>query len=293
MRKAISAIALAFFGAARAEASGLYLSAGYSRPSLGFNVSQPIPGSDTICGDGSSQLYGCWSYDFSDEDPPATWIPNWPDGTMADGNPSNTVEWLDGTIAERNFSPSGSTSYMYAVGYDFGGTPWRIELEQSKTTFSSDGYSLTVPQSCAAGNTDNCNGSGGNLTAPPSDYYTYSLNGYQGGNLPATVTSLMVNTYFTLPFLGNFDPYIGVGIGKTKIDTSTGGVGGGSGNENAVQLMLGCEYWVPNTGWIVGLEYRQSKISGVPERDDTDTYLTFDNKSIVFKLRYDFISDEF
>jgi opacity protein-like surface antigen len=280
-------LVLALWTRGGAMASGLYLSAGYSRPSSSFESKQALPAPDNYSGITGNTCPNCWMYDFSDISVPLEYVPYWPDS--ATGDSAGILEWENGQMGTLEFKPKNKNEFIYAIGWDFGGTPWRVELEQSKVSFSSDGYDLVMPQSCAAGNLLTCEDGG----TPPADYWTFHLNGYQGGILNATATSLMVNAYFTLPFLGHFDPYVGVGIGRTKIDTAFGPQSGGSGDENAYQFMLGMEYWIPDTGWAVGFEYRQLTVSDAQERDDPSNYLNFTNKAMVFKLRYDFMADEF
>ena len=293
MRKYILPVLVLALLPRAASASGLYLSAGYSRPSSSFESKQPLPAPGNFYNAISATCPDCWQYNFADDTYASQHVNYWPDSD--EGDDLGIVEWDNKTIGTMSFHPKDKNAYIYAIGWDFGGTPFRIELEQSKTSFSSDGFSLTMPQSCAAGNLANCSNGWGSPDDDPvvGDYYTFSLNGYQGGFMNATISNIMINTYFVLPFFGNFDPYVGVGIGKTKINTKFNGYSGGTGSENSVQFMLGCEYWIPDTSWIVGLEYRMLNVSDRQEIDDPNNYMTMSQRSIVFKLRYDFMSDDF
>ena len=296
MGKFILLVFVALFTARAAEASGLYLSMGYARPNASFSSRQLVASSDRTlmpdpnglnCGFPDSFGFTMCAWPGYDEEDSGNFVPGWPGTEGMLGITAEAEEWGDNTPANVKFTPRNTTQYIYAVGWDFARTPFRVELEQARTKFTSDGFTMSIAQSCSAGNTD-CDEF---YTGP--DYWTFDLTGGKWPNLSATATTLMLNTYFVFPYFGNFDPYVGVGIGRMKIDTSFAGQKGGTSNENAVQFMLGVEYWVPDTGWVVGLEFRQSRISGAQEIDDPNNYLDFSQRAIVFKVRYDFISDEF
>ena len=140
--------------------------------------------------------------------------------------------------------------------------------------------------------------------------YDFDINFYN--DMESTVDAYMGNIYFEIPGFGPIDPYIGYGYGKAKVNfdfmvptygvdnqgnltdqiVSMNAVSGGSdGYVNAKQLILGVEYRFDETPFIAGIEYRQFKVD-FDERDEKDPY-NLEHKYVMFKLRYDFISDEF
>jgi opacity protein-like surface antigen len=294
LKKIVLPICLLLFGARAADASGLYLSGGYSRSNPKFSASTQILESGKTCDPAitSSCTPGTDVWPGFDDNTSGNYVEGWPDSMPTpDPGVNEALEWGDNTPAHLEFSPSNSNSYIYAIGWDFGKTPFRVEIEQAKTDFSAEGYTLRVPQSCSTGNQEVCDNP---AIYAGRDWWSFNLTGAQVGSMSVSISSLMLNGYFVLPFFGNIDPYIGVGLGKASFDfTQNGSKGGSKGSENAFQFMLGVEYWIPETGWILGLEYRQSKLSDVPERDNPRDTFSLDQRQIVLKVRYDFITDDF
>ncbi|MDR1477203.1 MAG: hypothetical protein LBI17_03700, partial [Rickettsiales bacterium] len=226
MKKIVLPICLLIFGARAADASGLYLSAGYSRSNPKFSAKAPIASSDNVCDPSVTTCSGIGTdWPGFDDNTNANYVAGWPDSMpVPDPGVNEAIEWGDNTPARLEFNSANTNSYIYAIGWDFAKTPFRVEIEQAKTDFSSDGYTLSVPQSCAAGNQEVCDDP---TIYKGRDWWSFDLTGARVGSMSASVSSLMLNGYFVLPFFSNIDPYIGVGLGKAEVDFTQGGTGGG------------------------------------------------------------------
>ena len=318
MKRVLLGLALVL-GASSANAAGLYLSAGYGKanPDLSYT-------GKTKCSNPSDSFScpkGGEGYDESYYD-----LAGFPNGSkLADYNSSKKLgyqaaDWNSGLSEKYDYNTTGSSTMAVAVGWDISQNPFRFELEYQKTKFKSPGYKWSVndPEgyylagkyqedltSSDTGFTGNCVRG---VCVDPADAlatksYDFDVSFYE--DMTASVTSFMANAYFEIPGLGPVDPYIGLGIGKAKVDfdfvvptddgkgnITTETVSGGSdGNVNAKQLILGIEYRFEESPLIAGIEYRQFKVD-FDERDDKDPY-SLEHKYVMFKLRYDFISDEY
>ncbi len=156
---------------------------------------------------------------------------------------------------------------------------------------------------CANGICINKNELADSSTASKYLYLDFDGTFYQ--DMTASVSSYLGNVYFEIPGFGSIDPYIGYGFGVAKFDydlyvpdrdPSTGAITGGSvrsftsAYEDASQFIAGVEYRFDETPVIVGVEYRQFKATF---EDDEGAKDEFKHKYFMFKLRYDFVSDEF
>ncbi|MBR1544666.1 MAG: hypothetical protein IJ638_01830, partial [Alphaproteobacteria bacterium] len=172
----------------------------------------------------------------------------------------------------------------------------------SSTITFDDGSTI---QNCNNGVCLNAQELSGNEGATSASSYDFDVSFY--GDMKTNVDSLMANVYFEIPGFGSIDPYVGFGYGKSKVkfdylvpnydedgetivsyDTLSGG---SDGYVNAQQFIAGVEYRFDETPLIAGIEYRQFK-TDFNEKEDKDPY-KFEHKYVMFKLRYDFISDEY
>ena len=182
-----------------------------------------------------------------------------------------------------------------AAGYP--GSPTADDGSAAATDYADDG------NNCANGICINKNEFSG--SSNPSKYSYIDFDGTFYQDMTASVSAYMGNVYFEIPGFGSIDPYVGYGFGVAKMDydlyvptrdPSTGAINGGdivsftSAYEDASQLIAGVEYRFDETPVIVGVEYRQFKATF---EDDEGAKDEFKHKYFMFKLRYDFISDEF
>ena len=185
-----------------------------------------------------------------------------------------------------------------AAGYP-AGTPAAMDNNPADGgNYADDG------NNCANGICINKNEWGTNPSTPATlyDYLDFEASFYK--DMDASVDSYMGNVYFEIPGFGSIDPYIGYGFGFSRLnydlyipDYDTSGniseikkYTATSAYENATQLIAGVEYRFDETPVIFGVEYRQFKTKFKDEEGSTDD---FKHKYVMFKLRYDFISDEF
>ncbi len=319
MKRVLLGLALVL-GASSANAAGLYLSAGYGKsdPDLSYTTKSKCsdPTNQTMCTVESE------GYEESLKE-----LPGFPNGyKLADYNSSKKIgyqaaDWGAGLNEKYDYNTNGGETMALAVGWDISQNPFRFELEYQKTKFKSPGYRWTVvdpegnyfmgkysndvDESNPEGYTNCLNGVCVNLNKSlPASEYNFDVSFYQ--EMSASVDSLMANAYFEIPGFGPIDPYIGLGIGKAKVEfdfavpeadengtiTGVSNLSGGSdGMVAAKQLILGVEYRFEESPLIAGIEYRQFK-TDFDERDDKTPY-KFEHKYVMLKLRYDFISDEY
>ena len=326
MRKALLGLALVL-GTSNANAAGLYLSAGYGQadPDMVYttttNCSNPSDG--VSCSSAGNLGYNSSLLDLA----------GFPNGyKLADYNATTKIgyqaaDWDAGLKEKYDYDTKNSTTMSFAVGWDISQNPFRFELEYQKTKFKSPGYAWNIYdpngnyyaamyQTDATGGFNQClNG----ICINPTDTYSASVYNFDVSfyqDMTASVDAFMANVFFEIPGLGPVDPYIGFGYGKAKVnfdftnpkyveqDTDGDGIadtvtfvgtekssGGSDGYVNAKQFIIGVEYRFDETPFIAGIEYRQFKVD-FDERDEKDPY-NLEHKYVMFKLRYDFISDEF
>ncbi len=169
----------------------------------------------------------------------------------------------------------------------------------AEQTVNVDGNDIT---NCGNGICINAGELAGTKNPKKADFLDFDASFYKDGNMD--VDAYMGNVYFEIPGFGSIDPYIGYGFGVAKLKydlwipeyDNTGKVNGGdyisssSAYENANQIIAGVEYRFDETPVIVGVEYRQFKATF---KEDDGAKDDFKHKYVMFKLRYDFISDEF
>ncbi len=320
MRKVILGLAL-ILGASNANAAGLYVSAGYGRSNPDLKSSAITEfGSADKCIDANGEEVFCY------ED--ALDLPGFPNGNvLANYNGSvgyQAADWRAGALEGYDYETKSGNTMALAIGWDISQNPFRLEFEYQKTKFKSPGYVWTVygneevngylagqygdkPTWSGEGDTPwvktgtnatlgdvwvNTNIEDGGIE---SNSYVFDVSFYD--DMSATVDSYMLNAYFEIPGFGAVDPYIGFGYGKAKVNydfaNEDGSVasGGSDGYVNAQQLIAGVEYRFNESPIIAGVEYRQFKVD-FDERDDKVPY-ELEHKYVMFKLRYDFISEDY
>lgn len=279
MKKNLFIISLFLLGLSNidsAHSAGLYISAGYANaePDVSLNT-LTASSSDTGPGGayaGFDAIYG------------------WP--TSNDSNASGlwAKPWNAGLPEKWEFYPSKSNTYSVAIGWAIPKNPFRFELEWLKTSFDVRDWSMFIYPGADGAWCDQNNGNG---TCYPTGSYQFDL-AYEDFEIrDFDVNSYMLNVLFEIPGFGNIDPYIGYGYGFTKIDTTQTGISGGTNNESSHQLIAGVEYRVPDSPLIIGLEYRKLSMDTGDERDDANTSFDYSQDMIMFKIKYDFVSDTF
>ena len=287
MKKIIFSLALLCY-ATSVEAAGLYLSAGYGKKAPDYSAklySCSSNGENTF-------LNGCYGAD-------AINLPGWPNGTnkvQINGQEYEAADWPEGLNETWDYNTSGGKTMAFAIGWAIPQNPFRFEFEYQKMDFSSDGYVMSIHDPNGAWCLVSSIDAAGNCP----DYidtsrYDFDISFYNPG-MSADVKTYFANVYFEIPGFGPIDPYIGYGFGQSKVDFTlydgVGFVSGGSdGNVSAQQFMAGVEYRISETPFILGVEYRQFK-TDFNERDD-HVYHELEHKYVMFKLRYDFISNSF
>jgi opacity protein-like surface antigen len=311
---------LTVIGAAGANAHGLYFGGGYGQGTPKMSVVQGAYGAADII-DGVPVVDDSGNPVFIDGASSDLYytLPAYPDYDTLFGeawpasydpvNDEVTVYFLegawtmgDGLVETKRMKPDSATSMIFFAGWDFGRSPFRLEGEIADTKFSANNFDMDISGvtlygdpvsftfrdiptgfSCPTGDTD--------------------LNGFCLA--PSTIgtdiklRTMMVNLLFEIPGFENIDPYIGVGVGTADV-TISGGLEGSVKKHKAQQYIAGVEYKIPDTGWIVGAEYRMFSMKDGPENgnDGVETYLdkayiNLDYNSIALKIRYDFISEDF
>ncbi len=280
MRKTLFGVAFMLYSSF-ANAAGLYLSAGYGK------ADPDMKASDLSCVWSDTSCYG-----------DASLLPGWPVQDEANANVNSdgyiASQWEAGLKQEYSYNMKGDSTFSVAIGWDIPQNPFRFELEYLKTKYKADGYVLSIfdPEGAYVNPS----------TYDPvsntyEDYYQTSRYDFdiffdQPG-LSGDMKAYLANVYFEIPGFGALDPYIGFGLGKAKFnwDISNVANGGSDGNVDANQLIAGLEYRLKDSPVILGVEYRQLK-ADFDERDDLLPY-EYEHKYVMFKLRYDFISNNF
>ncbi len=271
MKKVLLSVALLFTSSV-ANAAGLYLSAGYGvgDPDMSYST--------TTCASDDVNCYG----------DAITLLPGWPAGTPnAQGYEASA--WAAGLKEEYFYNTEDTSTTSFAIGWAIPKNPFRFEAEYQKTKFKSPNYVMRINDPngkwCESGS-DVC------VSTP---YYDFDVNFYQPTDI--SVDSYMANVYFEIPGLGALDPYIGYGIGMSKVDftfydaAGQSITGGSDGNVSSHQFIAGLEYRLTDTPFIIGAEYRQFKVD-FDERDDKVPY-ELEHNYFMLKLKYDFVSDVF
>lgn len=284
MKKIVFGLALLCY-ASSVEAAGLYLSAGYGKKAPDFNAQLY-----TCASDSADALTGnCYG-------PGAVDLPGWPGGNVQvqiNGQGYEASPWAEGLPERWDYNTGDGKTMGFAVGWDIPRNPFRFELEYQKMDFSADGYVMSIydPQGTwclsSAIDGDSCIN---------TSRYDFDIDFYAPG-MSGDVKSYFANVYFEIPGFGALDPYIGYGIGKSEVnftvydELSLPISGGSDGDVSSEQFIAGVEYRLSETPFILGVEYRQFK-TDFNERDD-GIYHELEHKYVMFKLRYDFISNSF
>ena len=298
-----TALVLSATIANEAQSAGLYLGAGYGRidPKLSFSTLSAASG------------------DYGLQDSVAGW-PSRNDDSPDMGNALGyqAADWEAGHPETDTYHTKKGNEYSLAIGWKIPRNPFSFELEYKMMDFDSSGYTLQVNDplgslygivetDCADGTvTDGCVTDGkthyiidtdGTLGAPPIDVSSYTFDINYTRPMETKINALMLNVYVEIPGLGPIDPYIGYGYGRAKSEftfydeAGTEFTGGSDGFVKASQYMLGVDYRITGTPWIIGAEYRKFK-SDFDEKDDKIPYKS-ENKSIMLKVKYDFVSDKY
>ncbi|MDR2098474.1 MAG: porin family protein [Rickettsiales bacterium] len=317
MRKLILFVSFLAIGGA-ASASGLYFGVGYGKsdPDLKFDTTTGYSDDESPeyyagFGDTTTGIQG-WpgGRGQSISDALAKELGYFDDtnsnGSWDSGETVYTELWADpwtaGLKEEWAMSSKDSTTYAVAVGWDVPRNPFRFEIEYNRTSAKADRFDMYVypvydpdydftsaptplPDDTTHADWDNIGAvcdAGGNCA--PADRYDFDIP--LSSSLNYTATTYFANAYFEIPGFGNIDPYVGLGIGQTKISYS-GAMGGSTSGKMSNQMMFGVEYRVPDSPFIVGLEYRKFSVSGA--EDSVDSYMSaaVDHDYVMFKFRYD------
>ena len=311
MRKVLltTALILSVSVAQEAQSAGLYLGAGYGRV-------DPKLSSTSVTKD---------SADYGLENSVAGW-PERDDTSPDAGNffGYQAAPWQAGLPETDTYKTKKGNQYSFAIGWKIPRNPFSFELEYNMMDFDSKGYNLNVldPDGLmyAVIDTD-CESYEGMKTqlnggaACPTDgkqHWFADIDGVSEKPIPTMqydfdinfvkpmetkINALMLNMYFEIPGLGPIDPYVGFGIGRAKTeytfydDLGMEFKGGSDGFVSAKQYMIGVDYRISGTPWIIGAEYRKFQ-SDFDERDDKIPYKS-ENKTVMFKVKYDFVSDKF
>ncbi|MCL2439293.1 MAG: porin family protein [Alphaproteobacteria bacterium] len=315
MKRILLSLITVLFASANANAHGLYFSAGYglsNTPQINIHrgacspASVGIPGEDGAC-------YITWDdegYDeFFSNRWPAFYEPGDPDA-LANGMVLRSNAWHPGDAEKSSLNFDSTSHFAIAVGWDFPLSPFRVELEYARMSMKSNSYDLTITP------TPEWTGVGDDFEFFPSLTFKDAPHVYHK-TVNVDFTTTMINTYFEFPvfdYLG-VGPYIGYGIGVGQLNFRDDvGIYGGSERMIVSQLMAGVDYRIPDTPYNIGIEFRYVNIPGMPDRDNkTDGWFFYDeelfagsslyghqqsfvdysHRSVMLKVRYDFMSDDF
>lgn len=277
MKKALVLSSLLLLGSYNANAAGIYVSGGFANSDPDFSMST-LSGSSSDTG-----VNGVY--------PGFNVLNGWPGGENSTPDGLWAKQWEAGLPEKWTYGTEDTKTYSFAVGWAIPKNPFRFELEYLKTSFKAKSALMQVFPGADGEWCDNNSCTGSNI---PSNVYNFDLV-YEANEVRDNdVTSTMINVLFEIPGLGNIDPYIGYGYGFSKIKSTQFGESGGSkDNETTKQLIVGVEYRVPESPLIVGLEYKKLKVDTAMEKDDANTSLDYKQDMVMFKLKYDFISDLF
>ena len=305
MKKTLLGMAL-ILGASAANASGLYIGAGYGKKAPSFSLlGEQISGSSTI----------------AQANPYILAVPGFPNGSVLaynDGQGYQAGDW-DSAVSDDIFDTDNTNIMSVSVGWDIPQNPFRFELEYQRSKFSIRSWSWTVTptdgdgayvypaiasttpsgsyQYCPVGSSVCFMGSNVNdVNNYAIDVPNYTFQLPLNEPIDVDFSAYMANVFFEIPGLGSVDPYIGFGYGKAKVDGSYLDIDGelfkiGTDSSTAKQLIAGIEYRFEESPVVAGVEFRKFKTSYYDKYNEADAELKYDY--IMFKLRYDFISDEF
>jgi opacity protein-like surface antigen len=315
---------LTVIGAAGANAHGFYIGGGYGQGTPKMSVEQGAFGAADLV-DGAVVVDSAGNPIFKDgasdtggtDDLYVTW-PIYPDYDTLFGEAwpayydpdadQIVVYYEDGAwnmsdalVEKKTMKADAATSMIVFAGWDFARSPFRIEGEVSDTKFAANKFDMSIKG-----------------VTPYGDQVDFAFNDIPTGFScpgdvddaglcvsPSTIgtdvklRTMMVNMLFEIPGFENIDPYVGVGVGVANL-TLSGGLEGSVKGYRAMQYIAGIEYKIPETGWIVGAEYRMfsMKKGGEDSNDKVETYIDeayidLDYNSIALKVRYDFVSEDF
>lgn len=279
MKKVLFTGAMILLGSYGAQASGLYFGFGYSQSKPDMKVNTVTESSsDTGVGgvyEGLNDIEGG----------------GWPGSNSSNIKGLWAKSWDAGLPEQWKFYPEKTNTYSFSVGWAIPKNPFRFEFEYLKTSFKVIDWDLIIHDPNGAWcDTNYCMGE----TEIPTSSYIFDLFYESDDEIRKNdLTSYMINVLFEIPGFGNVDPYIGFGYGMSKIDTSNAWGKFGSDNESTQQYILGVEYRVPDSPVIVGLEYRKLKMDEAKIKGESDSSFEYENNIIMFKVKYDFISDVF
>lgn len=276
MKKVLFTGAMILLGSYGAQASGLYFGLGYSQ-------SKPDMKVNTITGSSSDTGVG-GNYEGMGN------IAGWPGSTEKDNNGNYAKPWSEGLEENWKLYPEKTKTYSFSVGWAIPKNPFRFEFEYLKTSYKVVDWDLTIHDPNGAWCSSNtCIGG----TQIPTTTYFFDLFYHPGETRKNNITSYMINVLFEIPGLGNVDPYIGFGYGFSKIDSENIYGKAETDNEATQQYIVGVEYRVPDSPVIVGLEYKKLKMDEAKVKDEPESSFKYEESVIMFKVKYDFISDVF
>lgn len=275
MKKILLAGAILLFSGYNAQASGLYFGLGYSqsKPDMKFNTISGAS-SDT----GPDGIYE----GLAD-------LPGWPGSNDANEDDLWAYRWDEDLPEVWKYYPESTSTYSFSVGWAIPQNPFRFEFEFLKTSFKVKDWDMMIyPGSDGKWCSDQtCSGD----TIPTNEYIFYLTADSDAEVMKFDVNSYLVNVLFEIPGLGDVDPYVGFGYGFSKIKSKNKYGSGGTNNEPTHQFIVGVEYRVPESPLIVGLEYKKLKMNEGEEIDEPFSSFEYKEDIIMFKLKYDFISD--
>ena len=255
------------------NAAGLYLTAGYGKTNTKLSATTLSGSSDDYVGIPGGPKHS----NNTDKSPPNK------DGYVAD-------TWGAGQKELDEYNVDKGSLYSFAVGWQIPKNPFRFELEYQK--HESDIRSAVTTIYVNNGKYIKTDATGTPISPAqeiPTDRYIFDIGLTPKLNL--SVSAVTANVLFEIPGFGAIDPYVGYGIGKLKLENSNkNSVEGSDGYVNASQIIAGIEYRITLSPWIIGLEYKNLS-SNFNEKDDGFP-MKFENKSIMLKVKYDFVSNE-